>query len=39
MPMSLLCHGVGIQGYRYKHLYFQEGGVVFSIEKDLSTLR
>ena len=39
MSTSLLYHGFGIRGYRYKRSYFQEGDVVFSIEKDPATLR
>lgn len=39
MSTSLLYHGFGIRGYRYKRSYFREGDVVFSIEKDPSTLR
>ena len=39
MSTSLLYHGFGIRGYRYKRSYYQEGDVVFSIEKDPSTLR
>jgi transposase len=34
-----LYHGLGIRGYRYKRTYFAEGDLVFSIEKDPSTLR
>jgi len=34
-----LYHGFGIRGYRYKRTYFAEGDLVFSIEKDPSTLR
>jgi len=34
-----LYHGFGIRGYRYKRTYFTEGDLVFSIEKDSSTLR
>jgi transposase len=39
MSTSILYHGLGIRGYRYKRTYFAEGDLVFSIEKDPSTLR
>ncbi|MDD3620404.1 MAG: ISL3 family transposase [Desulfobulbaceae bacterium] len=39
MSTSILYHGFGIRGYRYKRTYFAEGDLVFSIEKDPSTLR
>lgn len=39
MSTSILYHGFGIRGYRYKRSFFQEGKVVFSIEKDPSSLR
>lgn len=39
MSTSILCHGFGIHGYRYKRSYFKEGAIVFSIEKDSPSLR
>jgi transposase len=39
MSTSILYHGFGIRGYRYKRTYFTEGDLVFSIEKDPSSLR
>ena len=39
MSTSILYHGFGIRGYHYKRSFFQEGDVIFSIEKDPSTLR
>ena len=39
MSTSILYHGFGIHGYRYKRSYFQEGAIVFSIEKDPTSLR
>ena len=39
MSTSLLYHGFGIRGYRYGRSYFEEGKIVFSIEKDPLSLR
>jgi len=39
MSTSILYHGFGIHGYRYKRSFFKEGAIVFSIEKDSSSLR
>lgn len=39
MSTSLLYHGFGIRGYRYQRTYYQEGDVLFVIEKDPSSLR
>lgn len=39
MSTSLLYHGFGIRGYRYGRSYFEKGKIVFSIEKDPSSLR
>ena len=39
MSTSILYHGFGIRGYRYTRSYFCEGDIVFSIEKDPSSLR
>lgn len=39
MSTSILYHGFGIRGYRYNRSYFKEGDIIFSIEKDPSTLR
>jgi len=39
MSTSILYHGFGIRGYQYKRSYFAEGKIVFSIEKDPSSLR
>lgn len=39
MSTSILYHGFGIRGYRYTRSYFAEGKIVFSIEKDPTTLR
>jgi transposase len=37
--MSILYHGFGIKGYRHKHTFYQQGAIVFSIEKDPLSLR
>lgn len=39
MSSNILYHGFGIQGYRYKRSRFQQGAIVFSIEKDPFSLR
>lgn len=39
MSTSILYHGFGIRGYRYERTYFAEGDIVFSIERDPSSLR
>jgi transposase len=39
MSTSILYHGFGIQGYRYKRTFYQQGAIVFSIEKDPLSLR
>ena len=39
MSTSILYHGFGVRGYRYKRSHFEEGKIVFSIEKDSSSLR
>lgn len=39
MSTSILYHGFGIRGYRYSRSYFQEGDIVFVIEKDPFSLR
>lgn len=39
MSTSILYHGFGIRGYRYVRTEFQQGTVVFTVEKDRSKLR
>jgi len=39
MSTSILYHGFGIQGYRYKRTFYQQGAIVFSIEKNPLSLR
>lgn len=39
MSTSLLYHGFGIRGYRYVRTEFQQGTIVFTVEKDRSALR
>lgn len=39
MSTSILYHGFGVRGYRYTRSYFAEGKIVFSVEKDPTTLR
>lgn len=39
MSTSILYHGFGIYGYRYKSSLYQEGALIFTIEKDPSSLR
>lgn len=39
MSTSILYHGFGICGYRHRRSHFEEGKIVFSIEKDPSSLR
>jgi len=39
MSTSLLYHGFGIRGYRHERCYFEEGKVIFRIEKDQASLR
>ena len=39
MSTSILYHGFGVVGYRYKSTSYQEGDLVFTIEKDRSSLR
>ncbi len=39
MSTSILYHGFGIVGYRYKSTSYQEGDLVFTIEKDRTSLR
>jgi transposase len=39
MSTSILYHGFGIHGYRYKSSDFREGTVIFTIEKDPTSLR
>ena len=39
MSTSLLYHGFGIRGYRHERCYFEEGKVIFRIEKDPASLR
>ncbi len=39
MSTSILYHGFVIQGYRYKRTFYQQGVIVFSIEKDPFSLR
>jgi len=39
MSTSILYHGFGIRGYRYQRSFFEEGKVVFAIEKDPALLR
>jgi len=39
MSTSILYHGFGIRGYRYVRTEYQQGTIVFTIEKDRSALR
>lgn len=39
MSTSILYHGFGIRGYRYVRTEFQQGTIVFTIEKDRTALR
>lgn len=39
MSTGLLYHGFGIRGYQYVRSYFSDGKVVFSIQKDPTSLR
>ena len=39
MSTSILYHGFGISGYRYTRTEYQQGALVFSIEKDPLSLR
>lgn len=39
MSTSILYHGFGVVGYRYKNTSYQEGNLVFTVEKDPSSLR
>lgn len=39
MSTSILYHGFGIQGYRYVRSEYQQGTIVFTVEKDRSALR
>jgi len=39
MSTSILYHGFGIYGYRYTRTEYQQGALVFSIEKDPTSLR
>ena len=39
MSTSILYHGFGIRGYRYVRTEFQQGTVVFTVEKDRRELR
>jgi len=39
MSTSILYHGFGIQGYRYMSSHFQQGAIVFTVEKDRLSLR
>ena len=39
MSTSILYHGFGISGYRYTKTEYQQGAIVFSIEKDPLSLR
>jgi transposase len=39
MSTSILYHGFGVVGYRYKSTSYQEGNLVFTVEKDPSSLR
>jgi transposase len=39
MSTSILYHGFGVRGYRYKRTYFVEGNMVFFLEKNPSSLR
>jgi transposase len=39
MSTSILYHGFGIVGYRYKSTSYQEGDLVFTIEKERTSLR
>ena len=39
MSTSILYHGFGIYGYRYTKTEYQQGALVFSIEKDPTSLR
>lgn len=39
MSTSILYHGFGIHGYRYTKTEYQQGALVFSIEKEATSLR
>jgi transposase len=39
MSISILYHRFDIQGYWYKRTFYQQGAIVFSIEKDPLSLR
>jgi len=39
MSTSILYHGFGIVGYRYKNTSYQEGDLVFTVAKERSSLR
>ncbi len=39
MATSIMYHGFGIVGYRYKSTSHQEGDMIFTIEKERTSLR
>ncbi len=39
MSTSILYHGFGIPGYRYTRTEYQQGAIIFSIDKDPLSLR
>jgi transposase len=39
MSTSILYHGFGIHGYQHRRSFFEDGKIVFSLEKDPSSLR
>jgi len=39
MSTSILYHGFGIRGYHYVRTEFQQGAIIFTVEKDRSALR
>lgn len=39
MSTSILYHGFGIRGYRHKRCFFEDGKIVFSLEKDPASIR
>lgn len=39
MSTSLLYHGLGLRGYRYRKMEYREGGIVFHVTQDVSDCR
>lgn len=39
MSTSILYHGFGVVGYRYKSTSYQDGNLIFTVEKEPSSLR